>query len=153
MRCCSDTSSCLTLCDPMDCSTSGFPVHHQLPELAQTHVHRVSGDSIQTSHPLPASSPPVFNLSFPTSGSFLMSWLFTSGGQSIRVSVYAPMNSTNSGLSGDVVFSMGKKKKSESHLDLCSSNPYCSSVNCISLLESHIIIWRRKWQPTLVFLP
>ena len=46
--------SCLTPFDPMDCSTSGFPVHHQLPELAQTHVHRVS-DGIQSSHPL--SSP------------------------------------------------------------------------------------------------
>ena len=42
---------CLTLCDPMDCSTPGFPVHHQLPELSQTHVHRV-GDAIQLSHPL-----------------------------------------------------------------------------------------------------
>ena len=51
-----------TLCDPMDCSTPGLPVHHQLPELTQTHVHRVS-DAIQTSHPLPSSSPPTFNLS------------------------------------------------------------------------------------------
>ena len=41
--------SCPTLCDPMDCSTPGFPVHHQLPELAQTHVHRV-GDAIQPNH-------------------------------------------------------------------------------------------------------
>ena len=41
----------LTLCDPMDSSTPGFPVHHQLPELAQTHVHRVC-DAIQQSHPL-----------------------------------------------------------------------------------------------------
>ena len=48
--------SCLTLCTPMDCSTPGFPVHHQLPELAQTHVHWVS-DAIQASHPLlPASA-------------------------------------------------------------------------------------------------
>ena len=45
------TQSCLTLCDPMDCSTLGFPVHYQHPELAQTHVHRV-GDAIQPSHPL-----------------------------------------------------------------------------------------------------
>ena len=45
------TQSCPTLCDPMDCSTPGFPVHHQLPELTQTHVHRV-GDAIQPSHPL-----------------------------------------------------------------------------------------------------
>ena len=48
--------SCPTLCDPMGCSTPGFPVHHQLPELTQTHVHWV-GDAIQPSHP----SPPAFN--------------------------------------------------------------------------------------------
>ena len=49
-------------CDPMDCSKSGFPVHHQLPEISQTNVHRV-GDAIQSSHPLSSSSPPAFNLS------------------------------------------------------------------------------------------
>jgi len=47
----SSVQSCPTLCNPMDCSTLGFPVHHQLPELAQTHVHRVS-NAIQPSHPL-----------------------------------------------------------------------------------------------------
>ena len=52
------SQSCPTLCDPMDCSTPGFPVHHQLPELAQTHVHRVS-DAIQPSHPLLSSSLPA----------------------------------------------------------------------------------------------
>ena len=46
----------------MDCSTPGFPVHHQLPELAQTHVHQ-GGDVIQPSHPLSSSAPPAFNLS------------------------------------------------------------------------------------------
>ena len=51
-----------TLCDPMNCSTPGLPVHHQLPELAQTHVHQVS-DAIQPSHPLSSPSPPAFNLS------------------------------------------------------------------------------------------
>ena len=56
------TQSCLTLYDPMDCSTPGFPVHHQLLELAQTQVHRV-GDAIQLSHPLLSPSPPAFNLS------------------------------------------------------------------------------------------
>ena len=56
------TQSCLTLCDPMDCSTQGFPVHHKLPELTQTHVHWV-GDAIQPSHPLSSPSPPTFNLS------------------------------------------------------------------------------------------
>ena len=54
--------SCLTLCGPMDCRTPGFPVHHQLPELTQTHVHRV-GHAIQPSHPLSFPSPPAFNLS------------------------------------------------------------------------------------------
>ena len=49
--------SCPTLCDPMDCSTPGFPVHHQLPELAQIHVHQVD-DAIQPSHPLSSPSPP-----------------------------------------------------------------------------------------------
>ena len=52
--------SCLTLCDPTDCSMPGFPVHHQLPELAQTHVHQV-GDDIQPSHPLsPFLLPSIF---------------------------------------------------------------------------------------------
>ena len=50
------------LCDPTDCSTPGFRVHHQLPELAQTHVHQV-GDAIQPSHPLSSPSPPAFHLS------------------------------------------------------------------------------------------
>ena len=54
--------SCPTICDPMDCSTPGFPIHYQLPELTQTHVHRV-GDAIQPSHPLSSPSPPAFNLS------------------------------------------------------------------------------------------
>ena len=52
---------CPALCDPMDCSTPGLPVHHQLQEFAQTHGHRV-GDTIQPSHPLSSPSPPAFNL-------------------------------------------------------------------------------------------
>ena len=52
----------LTLCDPMDYSTPGLPVHHQVLEFTQTHVHWV-GDAIQLSHPLPSPSPPAFNLS------------------------------------------------------------------------------------------
>ena len=51
---------CPTLCDPMNCSTPGLPVHHQLPEFTQTHVHRVS-DAIQPSHPLSSPSPPAPN--------------------------------------------------------------------------------------------
>ena len=56
------TQLCPTLCNPMDCNTPGFLVHHQLLELAQTHVHQV-GDAIQPSHPLSSSSPPAFSLS------------------------------------------------------------------------------------------
>ena len=80
-------------CDPMDCSTPGLPVHHQLPEFTQTQVRWV-GDAIQPSHPL--SSPFSSRLqSFPASGSFQMSQFFASGGQSIGVSALAsvlPMN-------------------------------------------------------------
>ena len=54
--------SCPTVCDPMDCSMPGLPVHHQLPEPTQTHVHWVS-DAIQPSHPLSSPSPPAPNLS------------------------------------------------------------------------------------------
>ena len=54
------TQSCPTLCDPMNRSTPGLPVHHQLPDFTQTHAHRVS-DAIQPSHPLLSSSPPAPN--------------------------------------------------------------------------------------------
>ena len=75
--------SCSVVSDslqPMDCSTPGFPVHHQLPELAQTHVHQVV-DAIQPTHPLSSPSPCCLQ-SFPASGSFQMSQFFASGGQS-----------------------------------------------------------------------
>ena len=84
--------SCPTLCNPMDCSTPGFPVHHQLPDLVQTHVHRVS-DAIQPSHPcIPF---PSCLQSFPASGSFPVSQFFASSGQRIGVSASSsvlPMN-------------------------------------------------------------
>ena len=54
------TQSCLTLCNPMDCSMPGFPIHHQLLEPTQSHAHCV-GDAIQPSHPLSSPSPPTFN--------------------------------------------------------------------------------------------
>ena len=78
------TQSCLTLCDPMNRSTPGLPIHHQLLEATQTHVHWV-GDH----HPTISSSVIPFSSylqSFPASGSFQMSQHFTSGGQSIGVS-------------------------------------------------------------------
>ena len=67
--------SCPILCDPMDCSTPGFSVHHQLPEFTQTHVHSVS-DVIQPSSPLSSPSLPHLQ-SFPASGSFQMTQFFT----------------------------------------------------------------------------
>ena len=77
---------CPTLCNPMNCSTPGLPVHHQLPEFTQTHVHRVS-DAIQpSSSAVPFSSCPQF---LPASESFPMSQLFTWGGQSTGVSTLA----------------------------------------------------------------
>ena len=78
---------CPTLCDPMDCSTPGFPVHHQFPELIQTHVHQVS-DAFAT---ISSSVVPFFCClqSFPVSESFPRSHFFTSGAQSIRVSASA----------------------------------------------------------------
>ena len=75
---------CPTLCNPMNRSTPGLLVHHQLPEFTQTHVHRV-GDAIQPSHPLSSPSPPAFKLP-QCQGLFQMSQLFASGGQSIGVS-------------------------------------------------------------------
>ena len=79
--------SCPTLCNPMNRSTPGLPVHHQLPEFTQTHIHRVS-DAIQPSHPLSSPSPPAPQ-SLPASESFPMSQLFAWGGQSIGVSASA----------------------------------------------------------------
>ena len=76
--------SCLTLCKSMYRSMRGFPVHQQLLDLVQTHVHWGS-DAIQSSHSMLSPSPPTFCLSQP-SGSFQMSQFFASGGQSIGVS-------------------------------------------------------------------
>ena len=81
-----------TPCNPMDCSTPALPLHRQLPEFAQTHIHWVS-DAIQPSYPLSSPSPSVFNFS-QHQGPFKCQF-FTSGGQSIGVSASAsvlPMN-------------------------------------------------------------
>ena len=88
IHCCSVTKSWLTPCDLMHWSTLGYPVLHYLPELAQTHVHWVS-DAIQPKHLLLPQSPPALNL--PALGSFPMSWLFTSSGQSIGASASSPV--------------------------------------------------------------
>ena len=142
------TQSCPTLCDPMDCSTPGFPVHHQLPELTQAHVHRC--------HPTISSSvaPSSSCLqSFPTSGSFPMSQFFTSSGQSIGASVSAsvlPMNIQDQPpleLTGLIslpskrlskVFSSttGKHQFFSAHLSLWSnSHPYMTTGKTIALTD------------------
>ena len=103
------TQSCPTLCYPMDCSMPGFPVHHQLLKLAQTHVHQVS-DAIQPSHPL---SPLLFRLqSLPASGSFPMSQFFITDSQSIGASASASVLPRNTqgwfllGLTGLISFDL-----------------------------------------------
>ena len=68
------TQSCPTLCNPMNCSMPGLPVHHQLPELTQTHAHPVS-DAIQPSHPLSSPSPPAPN---PSQHQSLFQWVISS---------------------------------------------------------------------------
>ena len=80
------TQSYLTLCNPMDCSTTGLPVHHQLPEFTQTHVHWVMlpSNHLILCHPLL-----LLSSSFPESGSFRMSQFFISCGQSIGISASA----------------------------------------------------------------
>ena len=80
------THSCLTLHDPMDCSTPSFTLPHHLPKFAQVHVHCIR-DAIELSHPLMPSSPSSLNLS-QHQGIFL-SWLFASDGQNISVSASA----------------------------------------------------------------
>ena len=91
-HCCLVTQSCLTLRDPMNCSTPGFPVLHYLPEFAQTHAI----ESVIPSNHLIFCNPLLLLPSiFPFSGSFPMSWLFASGGQSIGASASTsvlPMN-------------------------------------------------------------
>ena len=121
-----------TLCDPMNRSTPGLPVHHQLPEFAQTRVHRVS-DAIQPSHPLSSLSPAP-NLS--QHQSFPMSQLFAWGGQSIGVSVSAsvlPMNTQDwSPLGWTGCISLHPRDSQES-----SPTPQFKSINSSALSFLH----------------
>ena len=79
----------LTLCDPMDCSTPGFPVHHQLPELGQTHAI----ESVKPFNHLVLCCPCSCLQSLPASGSFLMSQFFAAGGQ--HIGGYSPKRLTS----------------------------------------------------------
>ena len=176
----------------MNCSTPGFPVHHQLLEYSQTHVHQV-GDAIQPSCPLSSPSPPAFNLS--QQQSLFQSQFFTPRGQSIGVSASVlPMNIQDwfplewtgwisllsKGLSR--VFSNTTVQKcqffgaqlslSEKAMALHSSTlawkiPWTEEAGRLQSMGSQrvrhdwatslslftFMHWRKKWQPTAVFLP
>ena len=128
------TQSCLILCDPMNHSTSGLPVQHQLPEFTQTHIHRVS-DAIQPSHPLSSPSPPAPNPS--QHQSFPVSQLFPWGGQSTGVSALAsvlPRNPRADLLQNGLVGSPCSPKNSQES----SPTPQFRSINSsvLSLLHS-----------------
>ena len=130
---------CPTLCDPMNCSTPGLPVHQQLPEFTQTHVHWVS-DAIEPSHPLiPFSSCPQ---SLPASGSFPMSQLFAWGGQSIGVSPSTsvfPMNTQDwSPLEWTGWISLQSKGFSRVFFNTTVQNHQFFSIQLSSQSNSHI---------------
>ena len=135
------------LCDPMDCSKPGFPVHHQLPELAQTHVHWV-GDAIQPSDPLLSLSPPAFNLS--ASGSFQMSQFFASGDQSTGASVLAivlPMTTQDwSPLEWIGLISLQSKGLSRVFSNTTVQKHRFFSTQLSLQLNSHIHTWLLKNQ-------
>ena len=140
-RCSWVTQSCPTLCDPMDCSTSGFPVH-QLPELAQTHVL-----SSRWCHSTISSSVVPFSSclqSFPASGSFQMSPFLPSGGQSTGASASAISPSKESGgrisFRIDWLFSLLSKR-----LSRVFSNTQFKSINSLALSFLH--------DPTLTSIP
>ena len=135
------TQLCLTLYDPINCSTPGISVHHQLPELTQTHVHWV-GDAIQPSHPV---TPFSFCLqSFPASGPFQMSQFFTSGGQSIGSSLSIGPTNKYSGLISfridwfDLLAVQGTLKSLLQHHSLKASILWCSAFFMVQLSHPYM---------------
>ena len=127
---------CLILWDPKDHSTPRLPVHHQLPESTQTHVHWV-GDAIQLSHPLiPFFSCPQ---SFPASGSFQMSQLFASGGQSIGVSAWTSVLPVNTEDWSPCIPRDSQESSSTPHFKSINSSElsflYSPTLTSIRLLE------------------
>ena len=132
-----------TLCDPVDCSTPGLPVHHQLLEFAQTHVQWV-GNAIQPPHPLSSPSPPSLNL-YQHQGHFQMSQLFASGGQSIGISASTsilPMNTQDwspLGWTGWISFqSQGTLKSLLQHHSSKASTLRCSAFFTVQLSHPYM---------------
>ena len=134
---------CPTVYNSMNCSTPGPPVHHQLPEPTQTHVHWI-GDAIQPSHPLSSPSPPALNLS-QQQGLFQMSQLFASGSQSIGVlasTSVLPMNTQDWSPLGWLVGPPCSSRDSQES----SPAPQFKSINILysaffMVLSSHIHTW------------
>ena len=131
--------SCLTLCNPMGCSTPGFPVHHQFPEHTQTHVHHI-GDAIQPSYPL--SSPLLPPSIFPSIRAFSNESVLSIGGQSIGVSASTSVLPLNIlawfplGFTGLIyLLSKGTQESSQT--------PKFKSINS-SQSNSHIHTWPQE---------
>ena len=128
-------------CDPVDCSTPGFPVHHQLPEFAQTHVHRV-GDAIQPSHPVVPFSSCL--QSFTASGSFPVCQPFPSGSQNIGASASPSVLLMNIqdwcpwGLTGLILLSKGLKSLLQHHSSKASIL-WCSAFFVVQLSHPYMI--------------
>ena len=133
------TQSHLILCNRMDCSLPGFPVHHQLLELAQTHVHWVD-DTIQSSHPVTPFSSCL--QSFPASGFSPVGWLFTSGGQSIgALASVLPMNIQNwfpLGLTGLISLQSKGLSSLLQHHSSKASILWCSAFFTVQLLHPYM---------------
>ena len=138
------TQSCPALCNPMDCSMPGFPVHHQLPEFTQTHAHWVS-DAIQpfiSSYVVPF---PSHRQSFPASGPFLVSQFFASGGQNIGASASVwilPMNTQDwSPLGWTGWISLQSKGLSRVFPNTTGQKQQCFSAQLSLQSNSHIHTW------------
>ena len=133
--------SCPTLCDPTDYSTPGFPVHRQLPELTQTHVHHI-GDAIQPSHPLLSPSPPAFNL---LQHQGLFQWV-SSSHQVAKVLVCFSISPSNE-YSRLISFRMDCLNLLLQSMDSQESSPtpQFKSINSLALsfLYSHLLFTRR----------
>ena len=155
---------CPTLCDPMDCSMPGLPIHHQLLEFTQTHVHWVS-NAIQPSHPLSSPSPPTFN---PSQHQGLCKWV-SSSHQVAKVLEFSFNISPSNEHPGLISFRMDwldllavqgtRKSLLQHHSSKASilqhlvvfivqlSHPYMTTGKTIALTESRLVvycIWRRR---------
>ena len=128
----------------MDCSTLGFPVHHQLPEIAQTHVHWVS-DAIQPSHPLSSPSPPAFNLSQHPG---LFQWVSSSHqvAQALELQLqhHSFLNIPPLTYMTECTFI---------HVLTCVHTYIPSMFLSHHHLHQNCSPWRKKWQPPPVFVP